>query len=487
MIEIIVVLAWASVGFGQIAHQRVLLSAEDVHYPALARQARIQGDVEIAFHIGDDGVPIGTEPISGHPMLTQAALDNVATWRFKPVSAHDAHTYKTTFRFELDALNGPYDYGPKTIRHGLALVEVQVVSTWIGGGPPRALNCPKEKVRAPASTTADFLELDESDYQIRLGADGSVIWSNTDGEHAFTVDSRRARKLVASFNTEQIWNLCGLYEGFGKTVRLTLHTGVATKKVEDAGYISPHPLPELEDEVNLLARTHEWRHGDPSAEPIWNIRDERVKPDLPPLAAAARDCNSDRVKQLIAAGENLSAADASGWTPLMYATQCGNDTEKRLLKAGADPNQSSYRGDTALMVRALQGYLDEDLLRAGANINLQDNDGRTILMFLASQGSGEIEYAIEAGANSTMKDTRGLTAFDYLKIANCRANPMVQGLEAIPAPAPPTQEVDEKDSSEETSCNPFPDEWMTKALQQLSAPYDPLRRPHIPKILRMSE
>ncbi|HWR15686.1 MAG TPA: energy transducer TonB [Terriglobales bacterium] len=53
-------------------------------YPALARQARIQGTVVLAAAIGKDGTIQNLRLISGHPMLAPAALDAVKQWKYRP-------------------------------------------------------------------------------------------------------------------------------------------------------------------------------------------------------------------------------------------------------------------------------------------------------------------------------------------------------------------------------------------------------------------
>jgi len=53
-------------------------------YPALARQARIQGNVLLHAIIDKDGKVAQLEVVSGHPLLVQAALDAVKQWRYKP-------------------------------------------------------------------------------------------------------------------------------------------------------------------------------------------------------------------------------------------------------------------------------------------------------------------------------------------------------------------------------------------------------------------
>ena len=53
-------------------------------YPALARQARIQGTVVLQAVIGKDGTVQNLRVLSGHPMLTAAAIDAVKQWQYKP-------------------------------------------------------------------------------------------------------------------------------------------------------------------------------------------------------------------------------------------------------------------------------------------------------------------------------------------------------------------------------------------------------------------
>jgi protein TonB len=53
-------------------------------YPPLARSARIQGQVVLQAVIGKDGTIQNLRAVSGHPMLTPAAIDAVKQWRYKP-------------------------------------------------------------------------------------------------------------------------------------------------------------------------------------------------------------------------------------------------------------------------------------------------------------------------------------------------------------------------------------------------------------------
>ena len=53
-------------------------------YPPLARMARIQGTVVLQAILSRDGTIQDLKVLSGHPLLVQAALDAVRTWRYQP-------------------------------------------------------------------------------------------------------------------------------------------------------------------------------------------------------------------------------------------------------------------------------------------------------------------------------------------------------------------------------------------------------------------
>ena len=68
---------------GNVTAASILSQTRPV-YPALARQARIQGSVVLHAIIDKDGKVAQLEVVSGHPLLVQAALDAVKQWRYKP-------------------------------------------------------------------------------------------------------------------------------------------------------------------------------------------------------------------------------------------------------------------------------------------------------------------------------------------------------------------------------------------------------------------
>ena len=54
-------------------------------YPPLARQTRVQGVVVLEATISKEGTIESLRMVSGHPLLTGAALDAVKQWRYRPV------------------------------------------------------------------------------------------------------------------------------------------------------------------------------------------------------------------------------------------------------------------------------------------------------------------------------------------------------------------------------------------------------------------
>jgi TonB family protein len=52
-------------------------------YVALARQARIEGDVEVRCVLDASGAVITSEAISGHPLLKRQAEADAREWRFR--------------------------------------------------------------------------------------------------------------------------------------------------------------------------------------------------------------------------------------------------------------------------------------------------------------------------------------------------------------------------------------------------------------------
>ncbi len=68
---------------GQVQQARLVNQPKPI-YPALARQARIQGTVRLQAIIAKDGSVVELQVLSGHPLLVQAALDAVRQWKYQP-------------------------------------------------------------------------------------------------------------------------------------------------------------------------------------------------------------------------------------------------------------------------------------------------------------------------------------------------------------------------------------------------------------------
>ena len=76
-------------------------------YPPLARAARVEGVVKLAFTPPENaGKPTNVEVLSGHPMLKGAAADNVKTWIFENRYPVDRR-YEATFRYRISGVEVP--------------------------------------------------------------------------------------------------------------------------------------------------------------------------------------------------------------------------------------------------------------------------------------------------------------------------------------------------------------------------------------------
>ena len=61
----------------------MLIHRVEPTYPALARQVRVEGHVELHAIIATDGTIQSLQVISGHPLLVQSALEAVRQWRYR--------------------------------------------------------------------------------------------------------------------------------------------------------------------------------------------------------------------------------------------------------------------------------------------------------------------------------------------------------------------------------------------------------------------
>jgi len=69
--------------------QGLLVRQVKPQYPQLALRARIQGTVVLQAVIGKDGAVQDLRVVSGHPLLTTAAIEAVKQWRYRPYYLND--------------------------------------------------------------------------------------------------------------------------------------------------------------------------------------------------------------------------------------------------------------------------------------------------------------------------------------------------------------------------------------------------------------
>jgi hypothetical protein len=188
------------------------------------------------------------------------------------------------------------------------------------------------------------------------------------GDAQGQVDPAAARALIAHFRDHGFWLLWKHYRRLMTdmpTYCTTVSIHGRTRTVSDYAGAAPEWLRGLDFQVDALADTHRWRHGDPSQEIFDGFREGPTsdggiwddvylpKPGVTALmkAAAEGDENTPAasVLRLIHAGADVNAVDASGWTPLMYAARLGTLTSvKELLQAGARADLRSKVGENAM-------------------------------------------------------------------------------------------------------------------------------------------
>jgi TonB family protein len=428
--------AWASSAmsilcFGSLLGQTAIpYHLPELKYPPIARVAHVQGDVVISFRVTTSGSTTDVSAVSGPVMLQGIATDNVKAWYFKEPLPEGGQLRKATFHFALEPPADGYN-------EGQAVTKVEVS----GDGDIRVFSvattglnrseCPSaaERVPAPAVIDGDFVELHRWNEVVRVSADGIVAWKEREQGAALRrglIEPSDARALLERFRTPAVWGLCGNYDQAGLmdggSSSFEVRIGGRGKRVGEYGDVAPPIFRDVEDAVDAAAKTHQWRHGNARRESIIEVSYEFLpKPGKTKLMDAILKRDKTGIQAALATEDKFTDADASGWTPLMYAAgSYSSSGEGELLKAGADVNARSKRGETALMAAAATGMADEDLIHAGADVNAINDIGMTVLMLLSQRGRpDEIATLLKAGADARRKDAVGRTALDYLNEANC--------------------------------------------------------------------
>jgi Domain of unknown function (DUF6438)/Ankyrin repeats (3 copies)/Ankyrin repeat len=294
------------------------------------------------------------------------------------------------------------------------------------------------------ATAADFIELKRTAcaegcpaYTVRVGGDGRVTWVGdrfvaVTGSASAVVDTIAARELMQRISGQGFGMFCTRYtQGAADAASTVITLSIAGKRkqVEDAGGVAPPLLRTMADDVDRVADTHKWRHGEPAQETFGSDRliVDMVSPKagVTRLMRVAGAPNTSELSDMVAdTSLDLNAVDSSGWTALMYAAQAGPPVAVEiLLKASAKAELRSLEGETAMFAAVSSIQHPDAKVRmlgvVGVDVNLQDNRGVTPLMLAArhSKMLGLIAALMELGADPTKKDVEGKSALDYLNEA----------------------------------------------------------------------
>jgi len=116
------------------------------------------------------------------------------------------------------------------------------------------------------------------------------------------------------------------------------------------------------------------------------------------LIRAAEAGDGPRVRALLKEGAKVDAADATGRTALLAATQQNRIEAARLLiAAGADVNQQDQQKDSPFLYAGAAGYLDVLKLawEAGANTRITNRFGGVALIPACARGHVEtVEFLL---------------------------------------------------------------------------------------------
>ena len=66
------------------SQDRRIVHREEPEYPQIARRFDLYGTVKLKIRVGPDGAVRRAECIGGHPVLAEAALRAVKSWKYQP-------------------------------------------------------------------------------------------------------------------------------------------------------------------------------------------------------------------------------------------------------------------------------------------------------------------------------------------------------------------------------------------------------------------
>jgi TonB family protein len=126
----------------------VMINPFNPAYPPLARQANITGDVELKLEIRKDGTIQSAAVVSGHPMLTPAALNSAQRSHFECRGCEDSVTLgSVTYSFQIAASPGwpcPETNGARVTQSGnhiIVTAEPALVHIYFSSTAARSAKC----------------------------------------------------------------------------------------------------------------------------------------------------------------------------------------------------------------------------------------------------------------------------------------------------------------------------------------------------------
>ena len=198
----------------------------------------------------------------------------------------------------------------------------------------------------------------------------------------------------------------------------------------EAARISDHLCKGLERERASTDKDPE-KEKDGKAEAPDKIPEQGPGQGWTPLHEAAETQSPERIRELVAGGQDPNAQNEHGETPLHRATIQNPDlkTQVALIEAGANVNAQDKEGATPLhrAVEQTSSGSARILLERGADPNIQDNEGRTPLHRAYAAGRQDtVDRLIEHGADLKVRDTAGLVPTQHDRIgSDMEKNPSV--------------------------------------------------------------
>lgn len=276
---------------------------------------------------------------------------------------------------------------------------------------------------------------------VATGSAAEVAAALSEGADANTKDEDDYTVLMHALRNDQDLDVIQLLLEAGADVNsiMVLNTGWQALVVAAASNTNPDVIKALVaagarldykacgDQTPLLAAAQ----SNPNPEIILTLIEagsslhDKDADDRTPLMLAARsNRNPEVVHTLIEQGLKIDDRDAHGWTPLMLAAGSNRNPEiiHTLIQAGAAVEDRDAENRSLLML-AVRFDANREVIRTlielGLDVNDTDSAGRTPLMVAVqskwNSAIGQLEILLEAGADPSIRDNDGETAWDHLQ------------------------------------------------------------------------